>query len=122
MRRRALCAASAASGGDVSGGFTADFYFDYCENWGLTTICERAADELGVVCYNEMVRLIELYGERANEYHIILHNPQQYGFTVTLEGSDVISISKEYNAYFLTTYGEYGYTKVFPNGALYYEL
>ena len=123
MRRRALLAASAAGGGgDVGGGFTADFYFDYCEEnfWGITYY-ERAPDELGIACYNEVVRLLELYGDRYSASFIELFNPQQYGFNVTIEEEVVVGLSYESGAYFLFTYGEYSPTRVEHDGTLFYE-
>lgn len=123
MRRRALLAASAASGGDVGGGFTADFYFDYCEDLGFYKYCERAPDALGVACYNEMVRLIDKYGvkDAVVEEIIVVENPRQYGFNVTVENEDVCQITKEWGNLFLGTNGGYLYTVVLSDGTLYRE-
>ena len=125
MRRRALCAASMPSGGgDVGGGFTAYFYFDYCEDVFFMKFCERAPDALGVACYNEVVRLIDLYGVPVtdNETIIIVEDPQQYGFNVTLEGEEVVGIEKDYGAYFFITNGEYSYSRVEFDGTILYEM
>ena len=107
---------------DVGGGFTANFFFDYCEDFGFYKQCERAPDDLSVACYNEAVRLMELYGVESEYYRTSVDNPQQYGFNVTIEDAQVIEISKEYDALFLHTGGEYQLVYIDVNGLIIYEL
>ena len=117
-RRRALMAASQTGGG----GFYADFHFDYCEEVFLTYNCYRAADELGVACYKEVVRLLEKYGTQEGTYWRYLDNPINYGFEVYIEGTIVSRITEEYGNYSLNTDGEYYSTRIFSDGSLLYEL
>lgn len=109
------------SGGGDTGGFYAEFYFDYCENLWVMLNCYRYADELGLACYNEVVRLIEEYGTQIDEHYIELDNPINYGFEVYVEGSIVTKLSRELGAYFLYTNGEYALTGIDTSGALNYE-
>ena len=113
-----LMASSKPSGG---GGFKADFHFDYCEEVFLTYNCYRAADELGVACYKEVVRLLEKYGTQENTYYRYLDNPINYGFEVYIEGTIVSRISREYGTYGLITDGEYYVTIIVSDGSLIYE-
>lgn len=117
MRRRALLAASQAGGG----GFKADFHFDYCEDVFFTYNCYRAADELGVACYKEVVRLLEKYGTQDSSFFRYLDNPINYGFEVYIEGTIVSRISSEYGACSLITDGEYYSTVILSDGSLTYE-
>ena len=107
---------------DVGGGFTANFFFDYCEDFGFYKQCERAPDDLGVACHNEAARLMELYGVESGHYYTSVDNPQRYGFNVTIEGAQVIEISKEYDTLFLHTGGEYQIVRIDRNGLIIYEL
>ena len=107
---------------DVGGGFTANFFFDYCEDFGFYKQCERAPDDLGVACHNEAARLMELYGVESGHYYTSVDNPQRYGFNVTIEGAQVIEISKEYDTLFLHTGGEYQIVSIDRNGLIIYEL
>lgn len=112
-----LLAASQTGGG----GFYADFHFDYCEEVLMIYNCYRAADELGVACYKEVVRLLEKYGTQVNEYYKYLDNPINYGFEVYIEGTIVSGISREYSTYTLITDGEYYVTIIPSDGSLIYE-
>ena len=117
MRRRALLAASQTGGG----GFYADFHFDYCEEVWMVLNCYRAADELGVACYKEMVRLLEKYGTQVSEYYKYLDNPINYGFEVYIEGTIVSRIDRDWGNYNLITDGEYNNTIIISDGSLIYE-
>lgn len=110
------------SGGE--GGFYADFYFDYCEELILSKYCTRASDDLGVACYNEMVRLIDEYGALDSAgLSYSVQNPINYGFEVYVEGALVTVIQKEYGSYVLYTWdGEYNYATVRDTGELYWEM
>lgn len=122
MRRRALLAASGASGG--GGGeepFYAELFYDYCEDHILYIQCYRAPDELGIALFNEMVRLLEKYGQKENANFFTLSNPQQYGFNVTIEGGGVTEIIYDHGGYGLY-YGEFNdYVMVWSDGTLRYE-
>lgn len=110
-------AASQTGGGDT-GGFYAEFYFDYCgEFWGMFS-CSRGEDELGLACYNEMVRLLEEYGTQTTETYRELDNPINYGFEVYVEGSIVTELILDFGNYFLRTNGEYGFTLITASGGL----
>lgn len=82
--------------------------------------CYRAGDELGVACYNEVVRLLEEYGTQINEQYIELDNPINYGFEVYVEGSIVTKLSFNNGNYLLITNGEYAFTIISPSGELSY--
>lgn len=123
LRRRALLAASQTGGG--GGGFKADFYFDYCEESFGTLNCHRAGDELGVACYNEMVRLIDEYGAQAGGMGYIhtVQNPINYGFEVYVEGALATRLQKEHgNIYLVFSEGEYTYIIVTQTGELICEI
>lgn len=123
MRRRALLAASQTGGG--GGGFKADFYFDYCEESPFYKYCYRAGDDLGVACYNEIVRLIDEYGAQADSMGYIhtVQNPINYGFEVYVEGALATRLQKEYETIHLVfSEGEYSYIIVSRTGELIYEF
>lgn len=105
-------------GGGDTGGFKAEFYFDYCGEFWNMSACYRDGDELGVACYNEVVRLLEEYGTQINEQYIELDNPINYGFEVYVEGSIVTKLSYEYGNHFLYTNGEYKSTLINTSGYL----
>lgn len=117
MRRRALLAASQTGGG----GFKADFHFDYCEEVWMVYNCYRAADELGVACYKEVVRLLEKYGTQESKDYKYLDNPINYGFEVYIEGTIVSRIERGLGNCYLCTDGEYDFTIIVPDGSLIYE-
>lgn len=118
-RRRALLAASS----NLSGGFKANFYYDYCEEfWGVKT-CSRSPDDLGIACYNEGVKLLKKYGT-SNGIFLTLSNPKNYGFEVYIEGSLVYKItiyqsgdSPSIEAY----YGEESYANIHSDGSISYS-
>ena len=120
MRRRALLAASQTGGGNT-GGFKADFYFDYCEEFFMITTCYRNADELGLACFNEVFRLIEEYGIQTTTTIRELKNPINYGFEVYIEGSIVTAIRKEDSMYIMDTEGSYPFVRIVYDGTLIYE-
>lgn len=122
MRRRALLAASMPSGGGGdTGGFKAEFYFDYCEeSWGMLH-CYRDGDELGVACYNEMERLLEEYGTQTEVFYAELNNPINYGFEVYIEDSLVTKLTHEYGSLYMYTNGVYATVYIMPSGDLNYE-
>lgn len=119
-RRRALLAASQMGGN----GFYADFHFDYCEETFLSKFCYRASDDLGVACYNEIVRLIDEYGVQGDSLgntHVV-QNPINYGFEVYVEGALVTSILNESGTIFINfSEEEYSFTRVSGAGELVYE-
>lgn len=119
MRRRALLAASS----NLQGGFKANFYYDYCEEfWGIKT-CSRGPDDLGIACYNEGGKLLDEHGISDGEY-TMLPNPINYGFEVYIEGSLVYKIAQSQlggtpglEAY----YGEEGYAVIYSDGSISYS-
>lgn len=113
-----MAASQQSGGGGDTGGFKAEFYFDYCDEWWGFITCERYADELGAACYNEAARLLEEYGTRITATYAGLDNPINYGFEVYIEDSLVTKLSLEYNTIFLHTNGEYAYTRIDASGYL----
>ncbi len=115
-RRRALLAASS----NLSGGFKANFYYDYCEeSWGVKE-CYRAPDDLGIACYNEGVELVKKYGISDGIYRV-LSNPINYGFEVYVEGALVnqIAQSDDSSSGLEIYYGE-DWASIYPNGSINY--
>lgn len=119
MRRRALLAASAASGGGDAP-FRAEFFFDYCEEDIFWFNCYRAPDSLGRQCYEKARELIEKYGI-GDEYVSYLTNPIDYGFEVYIEGNLCTSIYMDYELITLNTDGAYDSNKILNNGELQFE-
>lgn len=102
MRRRALLASSAASGG---GEFTAEFVADYCEaDWsGIFSICYIEANELGIECYNQMIAILDKYAvSYPNAYEYVIA-PINYGFNVTVEGELVSTLFREGDEIYMST-------------------
>ena len=90
------------SGGD---GFYANFSFDYCEGLFPTRECYRAGDSLGISCYQEVVRLLETYGDE-EPAGIFLDDPYNYGFDVKVYGIQITGLSYEWDTYYMTGYYE----------------
>lgn len=116
-RRRALLAASQTGGG----GFKADFHFDYCEEVFMMYNCYRAADELGVACYKEVVRLLEEYGTQESTNYKYLDNPINHGFEVYIEGELVTRLSWFDGLFYLHADGEYYNNIISSGGSLTFE-
>lgn len=116
MRRRALLAASS----NLQGGFKANFYYDYCEEFWLTKECYRASDDLGIACYNEGVKLLKEHGI-SDGYYWWLSNPINYGFEVYIEGALVNQIGQSHDGSsgLEIYYGEDNAT-IYSNGSIRY--
>jgi hypothetical protein len=100
--------------------------FDYCDVSPLLTYCERAADELGVKVYNCVKAIIDEYGEIISTVTSMVVVGEQVldmlGVEIYIENSKVVTLSKEYNTYFLTTNGEYQNSFIRNDGLIAYEL
>lgn len=115
-RRRALLAASS----NLQGGFKANFYYDYCEEFWNIKECYRSPDDLGIACYNEGVKLLQKYGISDGIYRV-LSNPINYGFEVYIEGALVNQIGQSHDdsSGLEIFYGEDGAT-LYQNGSIQY--
>lgn len=88
MRRRALLAASGASGGGAPE-FPLYLYFDYCDSyWGMTS-CVREADEIGARYYEYLYDI--LLSDKNNELKKLELN--SLGIEIYIDDKRVVEMS-----------------------------
>ena len=74
-------------------------YYDYCENFGLTAICYRAADDTTIELYNRLKDIINTHGNPIN--------PMDFGLELYIEDGLITSALDEISYIYLSG-GDYG--------------
>lgn len=86
------------------------------------TICERAADELGVKLYDYLIAILNEYGEDVSGDGSYLVVSEQIldmlGIEIYIENTKVIEAHKDRGTLFIVTNGVYDYTVVHLNGSI----
>gem|GEM_PF-4620560 len=95
--------------GEEQSGGAIRLYYEYCEDWGLSGTCYRAADATTIELYNRLKDIINTYGNPIN--------PMDYGLELYIEDDLITSAFDENSFIYLTGEGdEYG--ELFSDGRL----